>query len=127
MHAPRGFTLIEVLVSLFVIGIVTVLSGALLSAAPVSHHARYENLALTITKNKIESLRGRGYAMLPASGSFSDPALSALPSGTGTLAVSAFNPDTKQATVTVTWGEPGTTASSSVSLTTLITANGGLK
>lgn len=123
----RGFSFIEVVVSLFIIGTVIVLSGAILKAAPLSRHAKYENLALSIAQNELEGLRSAGYSSLPASGSFSDSLLASLPSGSGTVSVSDFNTKAREAQVTVSWREEGSAATSTVTLTTLISSVGGLK
>jgi prepilin-type N-terminal cleavage/methylation domain-containing protein len=123
----RGFSFIEVVVSLFIIGTVIVLSSAILKAAPLSRHAKFENLALSIAQNELEGLRAAGYSSLPAAGSFSDPLLSSLPSGSGSLSVSDFNAKAKQVAVTVSWREEASSATSSVSLSTLISSVGGLK
>ena len=85
-----------------------------------------QGVALSIVRNEIESVRAAGYGAVPSSGSFSDSLLNTLPGGTGTLTVSAYNAKTKQVTASVVWRDAGTTASSTVSLTTLITETGGL-
>ncbi len=123
----KGFSLIEVVVSLFVIGVVILLASSILKAAPLSRHAKFEGTAATIASNELETLRALGYDALPANGTFSDALLSTLPAGSGSYASSDFNTKTKQVTVTVSWVETGATASSTVSLTTLVASIGGLK
>lgn len=123
---PRGFSLIEVVVSLFVIGVVILLSASIIRAVPLSRHAKYENQAASIAQNELESLRSGGYSALPASGSFTDSLLSTLPSGSGTVDVSDYNAKTKQVSVTVSWQEENATTTSSVAVTTLITSIGSL-
>jgi prepilin-type N-terminal cleavage/methylation domain-containing protein len=123
MH-PRGFTLIEVVITIFLVGLLAVLTANILKVTPLSSHAKEEHTALAIASNKIEELRAGGYAAVPVSGSFSDPDLANLPNGGGALTVSAYNAKTKQVTVTVTWSESGT--SRNVALTTLVTGIGGL-
>jgi prepilin-type N-terminal cleavage/methylation domain-containing protein len=126
MVASRGFSLVEVVISLFVIGVTIALTTTMLTLMPLSRHAKDQSLALSIASNEVEGLRSLGYASLPASGSFSDTQLSLLPQGSGSITVTDFNPRTKQVDVTVSWQENASTASSSVSLTTLITTVGGL-
>lgn len=123
----KGFSLIEVAVSLFVIGVVIMLASAILKAAPLSRHAKYESVATAIAGGELESLRALGYDALPSSGTFSNSLMSGLPGGSGAIAVSNFNDKTKTVQVTVSWIEVGATASSSVALTTLVTSIGGLK
>jgi prepilin-type N-terminal cleavage/methylation domain-containing protein len=124
--APRGFSFIEVLVSLFVIGTVIMLSSAILKAVPLSRHDTFEQLALSIANSKVETLRAGGYTALPSNGPFVDTLMTSLPSGSGTMVFSDYNTKTKQVVVSVLWREPASTATSSVSLTTLVTSTGGL-
>lgn len=121
----RGFTLIEVVIAIFVIGSTVALYAAGLKTFAVTRSAGHGEVALRIAEGKLEALRAAGYAAVPTSGSFSDPALGTLPSATGTLAVSDSNAKTKRVTVTVSWQE-STTSPRSVSLSTLITQTGGL-
>jgi len=84
-------------------------------------------LRLQLPRNELENLRGSGYTALPSSGSFPNSLLGTLPPvATTTLTVNAYNEKTKQVTVHVIWKDPGTAASSTVSLSTLITQTGGL-
>jgi|SRR3989344_448817 len=121
----RGFSLLEIVISIGIIGIALVASEALVHAVPLARQTNHEDLALTIATNEMGALRSLGYGSLPSSGSFSDPLLTSLPSGAGMLAISAFNAKTKQASVTVSWQEPGSAARSIV-LSTLVTETGGL-
>lgn len=123
----KGFSLIEVVVSLFVIGVVILLASAMLTATPLSRHAKYQGIAVSIAGNELESLRNLGYDSIPASGTFSDPLMSSLPAGSGAIAVSDYNNKTKAVTVTVSWVETGQASTTSVALTTLVTSIGGLK
>lgn len=118
-----GFSLIEIVVAIFVIGATVGLYAAALRTFSVTKTAGHESVALRVAEGKLEVLRTLGYAALPGSGSFADPQLASLPSATGTIAVSAFNAKTKQIVVSVSWREAGT---STVSLSTIITQTGGL-
>ena len=121
-----GFSLIEVLVSLSIIGMFIVLSGALVKALPLSRHVKYQDTAIAIASDKLESLRSGGYDSLPASGSFTSPALSTLPSGSANIAVQDYATGVKRVAVTVSWTEAGRTTPSQVALTTLVASVGGL-
>lgn len=120
-----GFTLIEVTVSIFVVGIMLVASASLLHSVPASRITREQGIALVIAQNQMEALRAGGYAALPATGPFSDTALASLTSGAGTVTVADYGTDTKSIDVTVSWigadAEPH-----DVTLTTLVTETGGL-
>ncbi len=126
MRASRGFTLIEVIVSIFFIGIALVLLQSIIQSSTLVRTSKDQGIALAIARNELEGLRMNGYASLPPSGSFSDSLASTLPDATTTLAVSAYNPKTDLVTVEVAWQETGIAASSTVSLSTLVTQTGGL-
>ncbi|MHB8660895.1 MAG: type IV pilus modification PilV family protein [Minisyncoccota bacterium] len=126
MHTSRGFTFIEVIVAIFFVGVALMLLQAIIPSSVLVRTAKDQGIALAIARNELENLRMRGYASLPASGSFSDSLLSTLPDATTTLVVSAFNQKTGQVTASVLWQETGVAASSTVSLSTLITQTGGL-
>ena len=127
MKNARGFTFIEVLVSLFIISIMLLLLQAVIRGAYLVVSTRDQDAALTIARNKLETLRAAGYTALPASGPFTDSLLATIPYGSALLTVSTANTKTKQVTATVLWQERNKTSSSSVSLTTLITEVGGLQ
>lgn len=120
-----GFTLIEVTVSIFVIGVMIVASASLLHGVPASRLTRDQSIALTVVQNQIETLRAGGYAALPASGPFSDAALASLISGAGTVTVAEYDAKTKRVDVQVSWTEADASPHD-VTLTTLITETGGL-
>ena len=127
MRASRGFTLIEVLVSLFIISVMLLLFQAVLRSASLVTSTRNRDAALSIARNEIEELRATGYDALPSSGPFTDDLLSTLPSGSAAVTISDLNSGTKQVITIVSWQERNRTESSSVSLSTLITKIGGLQ
>jgi len=122
----RGFTLIEVLISIFVLGALVALFTTALMTANITRAARHEDIALKIASYKLEELRALGYANLPASGSFSNSLLSSLASSSASTSISDFNAKTKKAVVSVGWQE-GSLGTHIISLTTLITQTGGLQ
>ena len=127
MRALRGFSLIEIIVSIFFVGVMLILLQSVILSGILVRTSKSEGIALTIARNKIESVRAGGYGAIPSSGSFSDALLSSLPpSSTATLTVSAYNAQTKEVVATVVWRETGSAASSTVSLDTLITQTGGI-
>ena len=121
----RGFSLIEVLVAIGIVGAAFAAAEALVHAIPLARMTRDEGLALVIARGELENVRAAGYAAVPASGSFSSSLMASLPSGAGTLAVSDFNAGTKEVTVTVSWQEPALPARS-LRMSTLIAETGGL-
>ena len=129
MAPPRltGFSLIEVIISIFLMGVMLVLFQSVMSTTTLVRTSKNQGTALAIARNEIEKLRADGYSAVPASGSFYDSLLSALPSAaTTTLTVSAYTAKVKQVGVTVVWRDAGASASSTVSLDTLIAQTGGL-
>ncbi len=122
-----AFSLIEVIVAIFIMGVMLLMLQSVVRSGVLVRASKSDGIALAIARNELESLRDGGYANLPASGSFYDSLLSSLPpAATTTLAVSSFNAKTAQVIVSVIWRDTGTTASSTVSLSTLITQVGGL-
>lgn len=121
-----GFSLIEVLVSIFIMSMMLLLFQAVLRSASLVVSTQNQDLALTIVRNKIENIRAGGYSEIPSSGSFSDNLLTDLPSGNAELVTGEYNSKTKYVTAVVSWQERNRTELSSVSLSTLITQVGGL-
>ena len=122
----KGFSLIEVVVSIGIIGAALVAVGALTHTVPLAEETRYETLALAIATDQIGSLRALGYDSIPISGSFTSPDMDSLPSGTGMRTVSDYNDKTKSVTVVVSWQGAGDASARTISLATLITEVGGL-
>lgn len=127
MNASRGFSLIEISVSIFVVGVMLLMLQSVVHSGALVRISKSQGIALAIARNKLENVRVDGYAALPPSGTFSDSLMSTLPPlATTTLVVSAYNAQTKQVSISVVWRDPGSPASSTVSLSTLITQTGGL-
>lgn len=125
VHAAGGFSFIEILVAIGIIGATLIIFQAVLSGSFLSRDAKDESVARAIASSELESLRALGYAALPASGPFSAGELARLPAGAGAVAVSSYETEVKRVTVTVSWTEPESGAHT-VALDTLIAAHGGL-
>lgn len=121
-----GFSLIEVLISVFIVGVTIILFQTALQGVFLVRIANHKEIALRIANNKMEYVRALPYASLPTSGTFSDSQMSSIPSGSGTLTVANFNSKVKQVTAAVTWVEPHDSMQRSVSISTLITEIGGI-
>lgn len=133
--AEGGFSLIEILLVVMIVGFITSLVLLLPSSIGLIGDSKYTSLAKDIASKQMESLRTRGYDSLlglrgPAS-NISDPRVSQLPSGSATFIVSDCTPDIctnneelLKASVTVSWQEKN--QSKTVSLNTLV-AKGGLQ
>ena len=123
----QGFSLIEVVIAIFIITVMFAFYQAALRSTALARSAKYKDLALRIANNKMEELRAGGYGSLPASSPFSDPLLSSLPSGSAAMSISDYNDKTKQVSAIVSWKELAGSESHSVSLSTLITQVGGIQ
>lgn len=123
--SSAGFTLIEVLIAVFVVGMLVALYGVGVMTMSVSREAARKDVALHAANQQLETLRIGGYAALPASGSFSNAQVTSLPGGVGSTTVNTYNGETKQVVVEVSWQEAGR-GTRSVLLSTLITETGGL-
>lgn len=121
-----GFSLIEVVITLFVIGVILVIYQAALNTVFLVRNSHNQEIALRVANNKIEELRAGGYAALPGNGAFTDAQLSGLPGSSAIMTFSDFNSSTKQVDITIQWQETGADSVKSLSLTTLIAKIGGL-
>lgn len=122
----KGFTLLEVITTIFIVGLVLVLYQAALGKAKLIQYAKNQEIALRVANNKIEELRAGGYDALPLSGSFSDSQLDSLSSSTASMAITDYNANIKQVLITIEWQEPTGSALKNISLTTLVAKTGGL-
>lgn len=125
-HTVRGFTLIEILVVVGIVGTIAVVLQLALSEGRLIKVAKGQEIALRVASNKLEDLRAGGYDNVPVSGTFSDTQLATLASSTATLTVTDANVATKQVVVTVSWKEAGVATLQTITLSSLITDIGGL-
>lgn len=121
----KGFSLIEILVTIGILGLMIVVYQAVLGNVYLTRNVQDKDVALKIATYKIEEIRALGYSSMPGSGTFTDTLLTSLPSGTAAMTITDYNAKVKQVVVTVGWTPQNSTARS-VSLTTLVTDTGGL-
>lgn len=129
----KGFSLIELLLVIMLIGFSVGLIVNMPNSINLIGSSRHQSLAKEIATYQLENLRLKGFDNLPGNGqnSFSDPRLSSLPGGAGSITMvdcpasvcSNGEENIKQASVSVTWKEK---SDKSVTLTTLI-SQGGLR
>lgn len=102
-----GMSLIEVIVTMFMISVLLVLYVAALNTVAITKKLKYENLAYHVASKKMEELRSITIASLPASGAISDSMLSQIPTGSGSFTVvdHAGFAGLKEITVTVIWND----------------------
>lgn len=103
----KGFSLIEVVISMLMIAVILVLYASALNLATLSRKLRYENLAYHTANKQMETLRGMPYGGLPAAGVIADPMLAQIPSGTGDYTVELYpgHGSLKEIVVTVEWND----------------------
>ncbi|MCX6766716.1 MAG: type II secretion system protein [Candidatus Moranbacteria bacterium] len=126
INSNSGFSVIEVLVTLFVVGLVFVLFQQALGKVHLVNYADDQETALRVANNKIEELRSGGYSALPTSGNFSDSQLNTLSNSSVSMTITDFNTNTKKVVVTIQWRQSAGSPLRNVSLTTLVTKTGGL-
>ncbi|MDE2078911.1 MAG: prepilin-type N-terminal cleavage/methylation domain-containing protein [Patescibacteria group bacterium] len=120
-----GFSLIEVIVTIAIVGISLTAYDATLYAALAARDAGNQSIALRVAGSELERLRAGGISALSATSTFEDANLSALPGGTGTLATSSYNGTAMEVvSAAVSW--QGAQGTRSVSVTTLLAPAGGL-
>lgn len=115
-----GFMLIDLLLTLLFATTLVMLLLVTATTLTQTYKSNMQSVAARIATKEVEYLRKTSYASLPSSGSFSDPDLSKLPSGSTNLTISSYqsSADIKQATITVNWIQNG--ASKQILLDTLV-------
>ena len=111
MPSEGGFTLVELLVTIVVLGIVITSLGDLYYLMQVTEvQSQHFDIAVRAVRTEVEDLRNDGYDTLtPGSNiNFTSSLPSALPSGvTGTAVVSEPTPGLRRVDVTVTYTDYG--------------------
>lgn len=125
MRACRGFSFLEILITIGLIGVALVVFQATLSGSFLSEYAKDQGLARAIAGNELDALRSLGYSALPGSGTFFNGDLARLTNGSGAVSISDYATNIKRVTVTVSWTEHASGARA-LSLDTLIAKTGGL-
>jgi prepilin-type N-terminal cleavage/methylation domain-containing protein len=102
-----GMTLIEVVMSLAIIGGLLVLYSAAFNVSVYTKRMKHENIAYHVASKKMEELRSTPYDSLPASNTFTDTQLNQLPSSSANFTIGNYSTYTgmKEITVTVNWND----------------------
>ena|SRR3989338_7997696 len=100
-------SLIEVIVSMFMLTVILVFYASALNTVALSRKTRNEGMAYRIASKQIETLRAADFLNLPPSGPIVDPMLSQIPSGSGSFTVSDYPGYTgmKEFVATVGWND----------------------
>jgi prepilin-type N-terminal cleavage/methylation domain-containing protein len=124
LHQRAGFTIIEVVVTLAMIGALFVVFQASANTILINRRVKNEEIALRVVSTKAEEIRALTYETVPTSGAFVDPLLNSLQAGSATITVSDYDAATKEVVVSVSWQERGGETTRNVTLTTLVTQGG---
>jgi Tfp pilus assembly protein PilV len=124
-HYQQGFSVIEVLITLFMIGATLMLFQATANAIVLNKYGRFREIALRVADKKIQSLRTTAFTQLPESGSFTDSQLASIPDGQASLTITEISPTLKDVSVDVTWTNPQNDGTQQVHLQTFV-GSGGL-
>ena len=102
-----GTSLIEVVICMFILGVLLVFYTAALNTVAESRKLRNENFAYHVANQQMEDLRATAFASLPASGTITNSLLSQIPSGAGSFTVTNYPSYSgmKEIVVTVTWND----------------------
>ncbi|MBX4187757.1 MAG: type II secretion system GspH family protein [Candidatus Doudnabacteria bacterium] len=102
-----GMTLIELVVSMAMIGSLVVLYSSLFNVIIVTKNMKRENLAYHIANQKMEELRATPYLSLPPSATFTNTNLSQLPQSSANFTVTNYSTYSgmKEFVVTVNWND----------------------
>lgn len=120
----NGFGILEVVITLFIIGVTLLLFAVVSNSVVLNKYNRYKEIALRIAEHELQELRTTPYANLPASGSITNTQLSSLPQGSGTMTITEEEDGLSQATITITWRNPSATADQQLTLSTYIWQGG---
>lgn len=119
-----GFSIIEVVVTLFIIGLTLVLLQMSANSVVLNKQARCKEIATRIADQKMQSIRITDFDSIPSTGTFNDPLMSSIPGGAGNITVTDVNDTLKDVTVRVTWNNSRSNGNNSVELQTYITEGG---
>lgn len=120
----RGFTLVEMLVVIGMMGLALSAYAASIAAIPVLRSARFKALAIDIAVKRMEEIKALPWDSATGSGVISDSALTALPKGAGVWGVTVPETNLKEAMVRVQWEEPGQSAAKQYELRTYLVKGG---
>lgn len=123
-NQQKGFGIIEVVVTLFLIGVTLLMFAIVSNSVVLNKYNKYKEVALRIAEHELQELRTTPYASLPSSGSLSNTQLSSIPQGTATLTITEIETGLSEADVVVSWQNPSGTGTQQVSLSTYLWQTG---
>src|SRR5262249_16204067 len=123
-RAQCGFTLIEILITIFILILMLVFYVSAFSTNQLSRLQEHRDIALRVVTQKMQTLRGGGFSNVDSSTTFTDTSLSRLTNASASTTVSYYNSSLKEVIVGISWLEGSSTLY--VQETTLIGNSGGL-
>lgn len=120
----QGFGIIEVVISLFIIGVSLLLFQIVSQTVVLNKYNEYREVALRAAETQIQTLKTTPYESLPSSGSFSNSQISSLPSGSGQFTVNEVADGLSEVEVTITWQNSGQSGNQTISLSSLVSSGG---
>lgn len=125
--SSRGFTLIEVILSMLLLFVVFMAFTAMNQTIRFTNRGRFDDIGRSIAIEHLEIYRATDFNSLPdESVTIEDPGLALLPQGSATATFSEYGGEDSglvEAAITVNWVDKG--VSRDVTLTTFLT-NGGV-
>lgn len=119
-----GFTIIEVVVTLLIIGVTLLLYTVISNSITLNKYNRYKEVALRVAETSLQDLRTIDYNSLPASGPFTNAQIQTLPEGSANLEITEVSTGLSKATVTVSWRSPSSNTMQAISLSTFLSEHG---
>ncbi len=123
-NRQSGFTLVEIVITVFIIGVMLMLYQVAGNATRHNQTSGYKEMALRIAHKEIQNIRTTPFATIPTSGAIINPSLDSLPQSSAYLTRTDIEEGLVSIQVEVFWINPGETAQQNLSLTTYISQGG---
>ncbi|MHB1000978.1 MAG: type II secretion system protein [Armatimonadota bacterium] len=102
-HNKNGFTLIEVMLTIFLLALSAMMVAAIYPTAQISRQkAVHMTFAMNLAKLEIEQKISAGYANVTPSSPITSAELN-LPNSTKTITISQYAPNIRKVEVSITW------------------------
>ena len=126
LSSQSGFTLLEVVISIVLLGLVFLMYQTMLDTVRFTDRARFDDIGLSIATEQMEIYRATDFNLLPDTPvDVVDSDLSQLPEGQGTVTITDYgsvDSGIKHILVEIEWDDKG--ANRIVSLDSLLTDGG---
>lgn len=123
-HFLKGFSLIEMVVVIGIMGLALSAYAASIAAIPLLRNVRFTNLATDIAVKRMEEIKTFPWDTITGSGTMTDSTLTALPKGAGVWEITVREVNLKEVMVRVQWEEPGQSKLKRFELRTYVTKGG---